>query len=192
MNIENKNSNNFYHWISSDSDNENNINDDNISDKNKKEIIIQRIMLNILSMDIHKVKYLINKYNINVNNPFFDYVYNKNKGQIIYNRTLLVWCLLLYQDYLCMNNFNHKKLYDFIYFLIKEKIVLDDTNSQIQDAIEIINDCIIDIEFHYHNNIKEEKKIMMIEHLKKLDTKLTFLWAHICNVNERSTVYNYT
>ena len=185
MDIENKNLDNLYDWVSCNSDNDN-------SDTDNQEIIIDKIILNILSTNIHKAKYLINKNNININNPFFDYVYNEKKGQVIYNRTLLVWCLLLYQDNICLNQFNHKKLYNFIYFLIKEKIVLDDTNSQIQDSLEIINDCIIDIEFHYHNTIIEEKKIMMIEHLKKLDTKLTFLWANCCYVNRRSTVYNYT
>jgi len=192
MNTETTINNELYNWVSDYSDNENNNYDINLSETEREEIVIQRIILNIISMDIHKVKYLINKNNINVNNPFFDYVYNEDKGQVIYNRTLLVWCLLLYQDNISVYEFNHQKLYNFIYYLIKEKINFDDTNTQIQDSLELISNCMVDIEFYNQNYIPESKQNMMLEHLKKLDTKLTFLWAQMCTVNQRSTIYNYT
>ena len=163
---------------------------DTDSDEENKEKIIEEINHNIEFSNHDKVKKLIQK--IDINDRLFDYVYNEKKGQVLYGLPLLEWCLRLYQDNLYINEFNHEKLYDFICYLIKEKVNLDDTSPQIQDTLEIISDCMSDIYINYQNNIKEEKKIMMIEHLKKLDTKLTFLWAHICNVNERSTVYNYT
>jgi hypothetical protein len=180
-----------------------------LTDEEKKEIAIQGIILNIIEMNINEAKDIIENSNININNPFFDYIYNERKGQVIYNRTLLEWCLLLYKDNSHLNNFNHKKLYNFIYYLIKEKIDLDDTNRQLQNALEIISDSMIDIEFFNKDLISEEKQKMMLEQLSvidrkltflwahicnvnDIDRKLTFLWAHICNVNERSKVYNYT
>jgi len=163
-----------------------------LTDEEKKDIVIQGIILNIIEMKMNDANELIQKNNIDINDRLFDYVYNEKKGQVLYGLPLLEWCLRLYQDNLYINEFNHEKLYDFICYLIKEKVNLDDTSPQIQDTLEIISDSMGDIYINYQNNINEEKHKMMLKQLSDIDRKLTFLWAHICNVNERSTVYNYT
>ena len=158
----------FFEWVS----------DDDLDSKNEYNInsFIPIILLNILSLNTLKAKELIEKYNIDVNQYNYDYVYNEDRGQIIYDRTLLIWCLMFYMDNISILNFNHNKLYDFILYLIKEKIHMNNLNNQLTNSIELIQDSLVEVEIN--SSLSQSKRDTLNKQLDELDKKITLLLEH--------------